>query len=560
MTRAAREQEPLLAAIVIAATIAAYWGVWDHGFVNADDPYYVYENGRVLGGLTVSGVAWAFSTTAASNWHPLTWLSLMLDATVGGTHPSIYHLTNLVLHVLAALLLGRALARMTGALTESAFVALLFAVHPSHVESVAWIAERKDTLSAVFCFLTILAYARHVARPSGARYALVVSLFALGLMAKPMLVTLPLLLLLLDYWPLDRLTHTPGAWRRCLLEKLPLLLLSVVSIAITLVAQRAALRSIELYPLGLRVANALTSCVAYIGQMLWPTHLAFFYPYPHEIPLWTTVLAGLSIVVATVGAVLARHRLPWLFMGWLSYLVMLSPVIGLVQVGSQARADRYTYLPFVGLFVAIAWTLMLARGRLRPAVLVAEALIVVMLVLLTRVQLRHWRSGVELFEHTLSVTGDNAAAHDGLATALSERGEVTRAVEELRAALRIAPQFANAHFNLVRGLLIEKHLEEAKHLVDEEQRLWPQDARTHVNLGLFAMLDGDSAAAATHLERALALEPDSVDAHLNLGAIRASDGHLDEAIRHFRAALEVNPNDADARRALRQAEARRSTP
>ena len=548
----------LLAAAVIVATVVAYWGVWKNGFVNADDPAYVVENGRVLGGLTARGAAWAFSTTAESNWHPLTWLSLMLDATIGGADPRIYHVTNLALHLASALLLALILARTTGALWESAFAALLFAVHPLHVESVAWVAERKDTLSGVFFFLTILAHVRHAERPGPARYTAVLLLYALGLMAKPMLVTLPVILLLLDHWPLDRLR---SGWRLRLREKLPLLALSLVSSLITLVAQRGALRSIELYPLALRVSNALVSYAAYIGQMLWPTHLAFFYPHPRgSTTAWDVALSGLLVALASVGALLARRRAPWLSVGWFWYLVSLSPVIGLIQVGSQGRADRYTYLPLVGLFIALAFTLARATGRVRVAVRACEALIVVVLMLLTRGQLRHWRDSVALFEHTLSVTHDNAAAHRGLALALNERGEVEQAIEHLRSALRIAPGFADAHFDLVRGLMIERRLDQAAPLADEEWRFWPDDVRTPVNLGLLALLNGDRVQAAAHFERALEIEPDAVDAHLNLGSIRASEGRLDEAARHFRAVLEIDPSDGDAARALREVETRRSAP
>src|SRR5438093_6677457 len=369
-----RRRALLVCSLLVTVTLAAYGRVWQLGFVDYDDPGYVFENPHVLAGLGRSGLAWAFTTTTESNWHPLTWLSLMLDATIGGADPHLYHATNLLLHVANTLLLFLVLSRMTGFLWRSAFVAALFAVHPLHVESVAWVAERKDVLSTLLWLLTIAAHVRYAARPSLGRYAAVFSALALGLMAKPMLVSLPLVLLLLDYWPLGRwgtdaganvaggskarerglLGRGRGRWS-LMLEKVPLFALAVASSVATLVAQTEAVQPLGSYPLAGRVANAWVSYIIYIGKMIWPKNLAIFYQYPrHALPFWEPAGAALLLLAVSIAAIGLRRTRPWFAVGWFWFVLTLVPVIGLVQVGSQAMADRYTYVPLIGIFIVVA--------------------------------------------------------------------------------------------------------------------------------------------------------------------------------------------------------------
>lgn len=515
----------LPSALLAAVTLAAYGRAWTLGFVNYDDPYYVVRNPHVLGGLSLPGIAWALSTTSASNWHPLTWISLMIDATIGGGDARVFHATNVLLHVANALLLLRVLQRLTRCFWRSVFVAVLFALHPLHVESVAWITERKDVLSTFFLLLTLAAYGRYARSPSRGAYVLVVLTFAAGLLAKPMLVSLPLVLLLLDFWPLGRREEIGAG--RLLLEKAPLFVLAAASCVVTLFAQRLALKPLEVLPLGERVANALVSAWVYIGQMLWPRRLAVFYPRSHP-PLWQPVVGAILLVAVSVVAVrLARSR-PWLPVGWFWYLVTLLPVIGLVQVGLQARADRYTYVPLIGLFIVVAWGVPDLLHRLAPraalAAPLATAAVLVALALgaATSVQLGTWRSSIDLFTHALDVTESNAFAHFNLADAYSTQGNDEAELAHLREAVRIDPHFAEAHFNLTSALMRRHQVDEVAALCREEQALWPTEERTLVNLGILELLRGNFDEAESRLLEALRLYPDSAVASHNLVVARAA--------------------------------------
>jgi hypothetical protein len=505
-------------------TAAAYAPLWRLGFVNMDDPLYVSGNPQVLAGLGWPGFVWALTTTSQVNWHPLTWLSLMLDATIGGADPRIYHATNLLLHLASTLLLFAVLARMTGCRLKSAFVAALFAVHPLHVESVAWIAERKDVLSGVFWMLTLTAFARYAERPSRAAYAAVVAAFALGLAAKPMLVSLPIVLLLLDFWPLARWGRIDP--RRLLIEKLPLFGLALASSVVTLVVQRPAMERMEGVPFGARVENALVSYVAYIQDMFWPRGLAIFYPYPHGM-VWQPIAAAVVLAALSVVAIRAARRYPWLTVGWLWYVVTLVPVIGLVQVGIQARADRYTYLPLIGLFIIVAWgvpELLLredAPDAARVTMKVAAIAVVLILAVLTWVQVGVWRNGVELFTHAIAVTGDNVLAQFNLSDALSAQGDEDGALLHLREAVRIDPHFPDAHFNLASALIRQRKVEEAAVLCRQAAEYWPDDERTLVNLGIVELLQGNYPEAEARLAEALRRYPDSAVARHNLAVARA---------------------------------------
>jgi hypothetical protein len=471
----------VLALLLSVATLAVFARVIGFEFVNYDDPLYVSANLHVQEGLTLEGVRWAFTTFNAANWHPLTWISLMLDASIGGPDPRLFNLTNLILHLANTLLLFFFLERITGRPRRSAVAAALFAIHPLHVESVAWVAERKDVLSTLFLLLTLLAYAGWVKRPGPVRRFAVVLLFALGLLAKPMLVTLPVLLLLLDAWPLRR----KEPWRRLVLEKAPLGAMSIATGVVTFVAQRhsGTMGSLAGYPLGVRIANAIVATATYLGQAIWPTRLAVFYPHPGA-SLAASMVAGSAVVLAalTFWTIRVRRSRPYLLFGWAWYLVTLAPVVGIVQVGWQARADRYTYLPLIGIFLGVVWALA-DRFADRPALLSSLAgAVLVMLGIGAFVQAGWWRDSETLFRHALAVTDDNAVAHNNLGTALLRRRLLSEAEGHFAEAVHINPLYAEAHSNL----------------------------------GVALGRQGKIGEAILEFERALELQPDYPDARRNL--------------------------------------------
>ncbi len=440
--------EVIVSVVLIMATLAVYWQVQNHEFVNYDDDLYVTDNPHVKAGLTREGAIWAFVATHAGNWHPLTWLSHMLDCEVYGVNPWGHHLTNLLLHIGNTILLFLLFRHVTGAVWRSTLVAALFALHPLHVESVAWVSERKDVLSTLFWLSTMWTYLRHVESPGFRWYLLALLSFALGLMAKPMLVTLPFVLLLIDYWPLGRLqfgqsnrTHesmTPGLQRSSvsslIFEKVPFFAISAVSSTVTYIVQLSAgaMPSQDVLPLQVRTANALVSYISYIGKMIWPHHLAVSYPHPgSNLPLWQ--IAGASLLLVFISALVIRGagRFPYLVVGWLWYLGTLVPVIGLVQVGSQAMADRYTYVPLIGLFVIIVWGApnLVRRWRHGRFLLVSSSgVLLLTLMACTWLQTSYWKDSFTLFQRTLDVTADNWRAHNGLGLALEPldgRGRLT---------------------------------------------------------------------------------------------------------------------------------------
>jgi tetratricopeptide (TPR) repeat protein len=533
---------------LVALVALVYAPVRNHAFVNFDDTQYVSENAAVASGLSRSGVRWAFSTTHAGNWHPLTWLSHMLDVQLFGMDAGAHHVMNAALHAANSLLLFWLLQGLTGALGRSAFVAAVFAAHPLHVESVAWIAERKDVLSAFFGLLCLLAYHAYVRERGAARYALVVATFALALMAKPMPVTLPLLMLLLDWWPLARTRETP--LRRLLLEKAPLLALSAASSVVTLWAQQqaGAVKGLEQLPLARRAANAVVAYVGYIGLTLWPSGLAPLYPYPPAIPTATWSAALAVILLVSVFVLREARGRPSQAVGWLWYLGMLVPVIGLVQVGSQPMADRYMYLPMVGLL------LMLASGvpeRVPPRALpVLAALAVAGCAIVARRQVGYWHDSVALWERTLAVTRDNARAHNNHAHALAKQGRVAESVPHYEEAVRLKPDFAEAHNNFGHALAEQRRAAEAIVHYREALRLLPGYYEAHNNLGVALLESGQPDEAIVHLEQALRLRPDVAQTHNNLGVAWLRRQRLTEAERSFALALRLSPDYADARRNL----------
>lgn len=535
-----------------------YSPVARHDFVNFDDPQYVSENANVSGGFTWHGVSWAFTTGHAGNWHPLTWVSHMLDVQVYGLNAGAHHVSNVVLHIASSLLLFGLLYRMTGALGRSGFVAALFAVHPLHVESVAWIAERKDVLSTLFWMLTIWAYLAYVRHPRPGRYLAVVLLFALGLMAKPMLVTLPFVLLLLDFWPLGRFAAGARSGRlQLILEKTPLFTLAIASSIVTFAVQQqaGAVKGFDALPLGRRVANALVAFVTYVWQTLWPTRLAAVYPYPASVPGWWVIAAIVGLTAVSALAIRARRRQPYLLVGWLWYLGTLVPVIGLIQVGSQPTADRYTYVPLIGLFIIVAWGVpdLLVRWPPRTIALPAVAALVISACTITaRSQVRYWESSTTLWEHALNVTTANYRAHNNVGHALATQGRLREAIPHYAEALRIKPDYAEAHNSLGLALAGQGRVGEAIAHYGDALRLVPAYFEAHSNLGAALAGQGRYDDAIRHFSEAVRLEPDHAlarqnlgQAHRDFGRALAGQGRVDEAIREFLEALRLEPGDAD---------------
>ncbi|MGP8200846.1 MAG: tetratricopeptide repeat protein [Limisphaerales bacterium] len=530
-------QAPALCLVLAALTFAVFGRTMGFKFVNYDDGNYVYDNPVVSRGLTLKGIVWAFSGHA-SNWHPLTWLSHMLDCQLYGLHPGGHHLTNVFLHTATVIVLFLVLRRMTGALWRSAFVAAVFAIHPLRVESVAWVAERKDVLSGLFFMLTLGAYVRYVRLPwSPVRYGLVLVLFALGLMCKPMLVTLPVVLLLLDYWPLQR----KASIGRLVLEKLPLLALCAASCVVTLLAQSEAIQENAQLPLPLRLANALAACMVYLGQMVYPSGLAVFYPYPlNGLLAWKVALAGTLLAGLSAVAVWQRRRQPWILVGWLWYLVMLLPVVGVIQVGSQAHADRYTYLPQIGVYLAATWWV--AQWRLNRAALgILMTGVVGVLMVCAWKQTANWKDSETLWIHALACTTSNDVADLGIGNALDQKGSLQEAMVHYQEALKLNPDNVDARNNLGNDLRQMGRVDEAIAHYQKALQIRPGFAAAHYNLGIALGQKGRVNEAIAQYQEALQINPDYVDAHVNLGSALLQTGRLDEAIEHLQKALQINP-------------------
>lgn len=503
--------EFLIVLSLILATLIVYWPVQNHQFLDLDDDVYVTDNREVKSGLTLTGMAWAFTATKASNWHPLTWISHQLDYAIYGLNPGGHHWTNLLFHLANTFLLFLLLKRMTGMLWSSGFIAALFALHPLHVESVAWVAERKDVLSAFFWFLTIWAYIRYVENRSVARFLWVILSFTMGLLSKPMIVTLPFVLLLLDYWPLRRVqsethgdealsAHKPLRWPSLVLEKTPFFVLSAISSYLALVAHEkgGAVRSLELFPLAGRIGNASISYVSYMWKMLWPHKLAF-YPYEDPLSLWQALAAGVLLVLISAMVIHARRRHPYFTVGWFWYLGTLVPVIGFVQVGWQAMADRYTYIPLIGLFVMVAMGVQDLLGRLpsrRTLFFASGGLILLAFMVVSRFQLDYWHDGITVYEHTLQVTPRSYVIHSMLGFAFLKREKMPEAIEHHVEAVRLRPDFATAHHNLGVALIKAGRKSEAiDHLV-EAVRIEPNNGDTRLTLVVAYLMIGKQALAA----------------------------------------------------------------
>jgi Tfp pilus assembly protein PilF len=559
-------------------------------FINYDDPTYVYQEPRVTSGLSVQGITWAFTHFHSENWHPLTTISHMLDCQIYGLNPAGHHLTNVLLHTAAVILLFLVLRQMTGAIWRSAFVAAVFAIHPLRVESVAWISERKDVLSAVF-FMSILGtYTRYAREPSLKRYLLVALLFAFGLMSKPMLVTVPLLLLLLDYWPLQRIVDL-AALRKSALEKIPLLGLSVASCIVTIFAQKGTVSPLEKLPLLWRLENGCATYLIYVWQMIWPVRLLPFYFHPGSHLSARSLAASVAFFVGmTTLAFVARRRLPYLFTGWLWYVGMLVPVIGIVQVSMQARADRYTYLPQMGMYLLVTWGVvdLLSGWRSRRFVLGAcAALVIGALVPVARAQVSYWRNSESLWTHAIAVNprdglaefslGDFFLAHDRaeeavshlnkavsilpnyapahfqLAVALGNEGNVDAAISEYRKVLSLGSDTLAVRYNLANVLLQQGEVDEAISHYNAALKIQPDYADAETNLANALLQKGEIGDATTHYENALKLQPQKAEAHYNLAVAFHRQGRLPEAIAHYRKTLAIDPAYPDVHYYLGQA-------
>ncbi len=587
----ARRRTLLISILLLVATLALYWPVIHYPFIDFDDPQYVTRNSRVLGGLSWDGAAWAFRSLGyAGNWHPLTWLSHMLDVQLFGLNAGGHHLVSLALHAANTILLFLVLRASTGAVGRSAVVSALFALHPLHVESVAWIAERKDVLSTFFWLGAIAAYLRYVRSPGLFNYLLVVAGFALGLLSKPMVVTLPAVLLLLDYWPLGRWKSGAAPRVSLFLEKVPLLLLAAASSAVTLVAQSrgGAMKVSGQYSLAVRLANALTSTATYLAKTFLPTDLAVYYPFPLEIPAWKWLGAAVLLGLLTAAIFLGRRAFPYLTAGWLWYLVTLLPVLGVIRVGGQAMADRYVYIPSIGLFVALVWGACRAIGRLRRKVAVLACMATLALLPLTVFagrQIRYWRDGSTLANHALRVTTGNWAAHsilaytsmrqgnaeaavvhcrealaiknlaevrDILGVALTQLGRPDEAIAQFREAIRIDPSSFTAYNDLAVALDRQGKIMEALGYFQSALRLQPESIDVLDNLGFAYLRLGNPREAERHLTTALRLAPDSGDVHYHLAAACEMQGRYPDAARHYRETLRLMPGDAAAEAGLRR--------
>jgi Flp pilus assembly protein TadD len=510
---------------LIALTWAVFGQTGNYQFVNYDDPLYVLDNAHVRAGLTWRGIAWAFTHVHSQNWHPLTTMSHMFDCQLFGLNPGAHHLVNVFFHSIAAVLLFILLAQITNSIWASAFVAAVFAIHPLRVESVAWIAERKDVLSGVFFMLTLLAYFRWTRKQTVGRYLAMSILFACGLMSKPMLITTPIILLLLDYWPLNRFSG--ATLSKLVIEKIPLFALSAGSCVATLWAQNFALGSTQFLPLQWRVTNALFSYFEYVRQMFWPVDLIPFYVHPeNRLEIWRLLIAAISLIALTAIVIVRRKQNPYLLVGWLWYLVMLIPVIGIVQVGLQGHADRYTYLPQIGLDIALVWLIWdLTKSCLprrsasakagRPQKIVLSAAAAIVLITLSSLswkQTTHWRDTEALWRHTLAVTPDSDVAHAGLGGILFVRGQIDESIDHYERALRLRDGNVAAHFGLGRALA-------AKQKTDP---------------------------AIFHFQKALSIQPDNIGASNDLGVMFASKGEIREAISAWQQSLSFDPDNADA--------------
>jgi len=556
----------LVCAALVALVAGVYLQAVGFGFV-FDDRVYITDNTPIHQGLSVEGVRWAFLGLRMAFWHPLTWLSHMLDVTLFGISPGGHHLTAVLLHAANAVSCFLVLRACTGAVWPAAVAAALFAIHPLRAESVAYVSERKDVLSVLFWFLTMGSWLRYLRRPSTGRFLASLGVFSLGLTAKPMLITLPFVFLLLDFWPFDRINRlAPRLAGRLVLEKTPFFVLSVAASVMAYVAQRSygSLSPVVPFDFGVRLLNAVFSYGSYLGKLVWPARLGAFYPHPGpNIPAAALLVSVAVLVAASFLAVRLLPRRPFVLVGWLWFLGTLVPVIGLVQIGDMGMADRYTYLPSVGLSIVIAWggAAWAAGGGRRPAIAQGVSLAAIaVLAILTFRQVGFWHDGVSLFSHTVQVTGVNPLARYNLSVSLNMAGRREEAIRELRRILAEDPEYVPAYHDLGAFLSDAGQAQEAIEILTRGLARFPRSHRLHYRLGLILSEQGSTAAAVVHFEEALRLRPDFVDAHVDLGVVKGNQGRFEEAERHFRDALSIDPTSELARWNLRHLDQIRGGP
>jgi protein O-mannosyl-transferase len=539
---------------LLSAISLIYWKIHTYDFIVFDDDAYVYDNPHIKNGITFDNIKWAFTSFHSWNWHPLTWISHMIDCQFFGLNPGWHHIINVSFHIINSLLLFFVFKKMTGGLWQSAFVAALFALHPLHVQSVAWISERKDVLSGLFFMITLWAYNIYVKHPSKYRYFLVALFFALGLLSKPMLVTMPFVLLLLDYWPLERIrlkklsginnSQPLKILTRLILEKIPLFFFSAISSVITFFAQESGVSSFERIPISSRIANSLVSYLTYIEKMIYPTKLAVLYPYVLIQPLWKVFTACCIIILISIMSIITIKKMPYFIVGWLWFLGTLVPVNGLVAVGDQSMADRYTYLPLIGLFLIIAWAAadLWKKWELRRIWLILSiSIIILVLMAVSSNQIEYWKNSITLFEHTLSITSGNDRIHNNLAIALLKEGRIDKAINHFLQATRICPYEWDYYNNL--GVALDKvgRSDEAMSNFFQATRINPKDIKSYNNLGAIFEKQGKEEEAINCYAQIIRINPNDYEAHMKLGDILYGQGLLNEAINHYLQATKINP-------------------
>jgi len=585
-------REWIICIFIVMIILAVYWQVGNHDFISYDDRAYVTKNHVVKTGLNLESVKWAFTATYEHNWHPLTWLSHMLDYQIYGLNPGGHHFTNILFHIANSILLFLIFRRMTKAVWESAFIAILFAIHPLHVESVAWVAERKDVLSTFFWMLTIGAYVFYCENPGTKRYLLTVSLFALGLMAKPMVVTLPFVLLLIDYWPLNRLhkkqfikinplkeeaqerkssnkrkikksrakktvsNHETQkldfqwtAISRLIYEKIPFLALALVSCIITIYAQQKLIQPLWSLPISLRIGNAIISYSHYLINMIWPFKLALYYPHPITLSLWQVVASCIFLVVVSSFAIVTLRKFHYFAVGWFWYMGTLLPVIGIIQVGAQSMADRYTYIPLIGIFIVIVWGTsdLIQRWEYigkKSILVLAGGIVLSVLLITTWMQVGYWKNSETLYQHALNVTTKNDVMHYNMGVISLERGKIAEAINHHTAAIAIDPYYVDAHLNL--GDALDKMGERDKAMKHYAMvlKIAPQHFKAHLRLGNIFFEQNKTDRALIHFSKAIRLDPGSAYAHIRLGNTFAKTGKLDSAVKCYLDAAKIEANNA----------------
>jgi tetratricopeptide (TPR) repeat protein len=548
-----RRLTPVVCLLLVALCTIVFGQTLRHEFVNYDDPDYVYQNPKITQGLTLAGVAWAFGNVHARNWHPLTTISHMLDCQIFGLNAGGHHFTNLLLHSAAAVALFLVLRSMTGALWRCAFVAAVFAVHPLRAESVAWVAERKDVLSGLLFVLTLGAYLRYTRRRSAARYLLLIVIFSLGLLAKPMLVTVPFVLLLVDFWPLRRFREE-GKALRLLTEKLPLITLAATAALVTFLIQKTGGALRESLPIAWRISNGIVASFAYIRDTFWPTKLAPFYPHlENRLPVWEITIAALALVAVTLLVCIRWKKNPYGVTGWFWYLGMLTPVIGIIEVGAHTRADRYTYLPQMGLLICLTWAVaeLSANWRYRRQILgAAGGVVVLALTWSAALQAARWRDSETLWTHTLRVTSDNHVAHNNIADLLYQRGDVDKAFPHYQKALEIRSQshignydflLALYHNNYANAVRWKGALDEAVTHYERAIEFQPDYYDAYLNYGGALLERGSHEAGIAILRKLLQMQPGMAAAHSDLGTALLQQGDEQEAIEHYETALAIDP-------------------